>query len=236
MPKGVFRPVAKTCTCSGLPCLVIPRKTLMSPAVVSARNISPLGALRRIRGLVSPVAYRPTLKPSRRLGPRVFRAGHDRGTAYRGFGSIGLGKVSECNVADGSRLLETVIGKRRLAAGARWRFRGCCSVRRRLRGCWRGSAHGFDKGDQLPALLRGQSRPGRHSIFQSTFGDVPEDGAIRHTLQGSMSQRRHIACAFPGNSMAGCTVAGIAGFAGRLSRTPARHRDFSPLLRVAGAL
>ena len=93
MPKGVFRPVAKTCTCSGLPSLVIPRKTLMSPAVVSARNISPLGALRRIRGLVSPVAYRPTLKPSGALGHAFSGPRHNRRSAHRGFGSVRLGKV-----------------------------------------------------------------------------------------------------------------------------------------------
>ena len=63
MPKGVFSPVAKTCTCAGLPSLVIPRNTLMSPPLVSARKKSPLGAVRMMRGLFSPVAYCSTLNP-----------------------------------------------------------------------------------------------------------------------------------------------------------------------------
>ena len=39
--------------------LVIPRKILMSPALVSATKMSPLGAVRMIRGSSRPAAYCP---------------------------------------------------------------------------------------------------------------------------------------------------------------------------------
>src|ERR1700682_4727406 len=68
MPKGRFRRLAKTATCSGLPALVIPRKTLISPALLSARNTSPLGARRIRRGSSSPDAYSSTLKPGGTCG------------------------------------------------------------------------------------------------------------------------------------------------------------------------
>src|ERR1700733_13966564 len=92
MPKGVFRPVAKTCTSLGFPSGVMPRKILMSPAVVSARNISPLGALRRIRGLVSPVAYRPTVKPSGALGHAFSGRGTTVGPPTADFDAYGAGR------------------------------------------------------------------------------------------------------------------------------------------------
>src|ERR1700686_3391529 len=79
--NGMFKPVAKTFICSGLPSAVIPRKTLMSPALVSARNISPLGARRITRGLVNPVAYNSTLKPGGAFGQVVC----GRGTIFGPF-------------------------------------------------------------------------------------------------------------------------------------------------------
>ena len=68
MPKGSFRPVAKTAICSGLPGLVIPRKTLITPALLSATNMSPLGDLRISRGSSRPDAYSSTLKPGGTCG------------------------------------------------------------------------------------------------------------------------------------------------------------------------
>src|SRR6266550_9407079 len=68
MPKGRFRPPAKTAICSGLPALVIPRKTLITPALLSATNMSPLGALRISRGSSRPDAYSSTLKPGGTCG------------------------------------------------------------------------------------------------------------------------------------------------------------------------
>ena len=68
MPKGSFNPLAKSATCSGLPVLVIPRKTLMFPALVSATKKSPFGAVRIMRGYSRLPAYSSTLKPSGTFG------------------------------------------------------------------------------------------------------------------------------------------------------------------------
>src|SRR4029077_7162679 len=48
---------------SGLPSLVTPRKTLIWPLLLSARKMSPLGAVRINLGLSRPVAYCCTLNP-----------------------------------------------------------------------------------------------------------------------------------------------------------------------------
>ena len=56
MPNGWCSPSAKTETCFGLPSASTPRKTLILPVSLSARNRSPLGAKRISRGLSRPVA------------------------------------------------------------------------------------------------------------------------------------------------------------------------------------
>src|SRR6202011_5674488 len=94
MPNGVFRPVAKTCTCSGLPPAVIPRKTLMSPPLVSARKKSPLGAVRMIRGLFRPVAYCSTLKPLGASGHAFWGRATTLGPAVADCVAYGSGRSS----------------------------------------------------------------------------------------------------------------------------------------------
>src|SRR5256885_12299160 len=89
MPKGRFRSLAKTAVCSALPALVIPRKILISPAILSARNTSPLGALRISRGSCRPDAYTSTLKP-----------GGTCGHAFAGRGTI-FGTLPDEGVASG---------------------------------------------------------------------------------------------------------------------------------------
>src|SRR5215831_11948833 len=64
MPNGWFKPVAKVAMAWGLPSSVTPRNTLIRPARLSARNRSPLGAVRMRRGLSSPDAYSATLNPA----------------------------------------------------------------------------------------------------------------------------------------------------------------------------
>src|SRR5258708_34471815 len=54
--------------CLGLPSLVIPRKTLIWPLLLSARKKSPLGAVRINLGLSSPVAYCCTVNPAGAFG------------------------------------------------------------------------------------------------------------------------------------------------------------------------
>ena len=100
MPKGSFKPLAKTAICSGLPLLVIPRKTLTSPALVSATKMSPLGAVRMIRGLSSPVAYCSTLKPAGTLRPCAFRTRHHLGAIAGGSGREWSGKIFDCDLAN----------------------------------------------------------------------------------------------------------------------------------------
>ena len=93
MPNGSFRPLAKTAICSGLPLLVMPRNTLISPAWVSATKKSPFGAVRMIRGLSSPAAYCSTLKPCGNLRPCAFRTRHNLGTIARRRRRKGSGKI-----------------------------------------------------------------------------------------------------------------------------------------------
>src|SRR5258705_9355149 len=68
MPKGRFRPPAKTAICSSLPAPLIPRKTLIAPALLSTTNMSPLGARRINRGSSRPDAYCSTLNPGGTCG------------------------------------------------------------------------------------------------------------------------------------------------------------------------
>src|SRR6266550_1409714 len=97
MPKGRFRSVAKTAVCSALPASVIPRKILISPAILSARKMSPLGALRISRGSCRPEAYSSTLKP-----------GGTCGHAFAGRGTI-LGALPDEGVASGGGRSFTLI-------------------------------------------------------------------------------------------------------------------------------
>src|SRR5437588_11121147 len=97
MPKGRLRSLAKTAVCSALPALVIPRKILISLAVLSARNMSPLGALRISRGSCRPDAYSSTLKP-----------GGTCGHAFAGRGTT-LGTLPDEGVARGGGLSFNVI-------------------------------------------------------------------------------------------------------------------------------
>src|SRR5262249_48942216 len=71
MPKGAFRPVAKIEVLWALPSSVIPRNTLIWPGRLSARNRSPLGAVRMSLGLSSPEAYSATLNPAGACGQAV---------------------------------------------------------------------------------------------------------------------------------------------------------------------
>ena len=54
--------------CSGLPSLVSPRNTRMRPGSLSARKMSPFGAVRNVRGLSRPAAYISTLNPAGAAG------------------------------------------------------------------------------------------------------------------------------------------------------------------------
>src|SRR5205807_1247063 len=88
MPKGNFKSLTKVAICSGLPWVVRPRNTLMSP-VFSATKKSPLGAVRIKRGSLSPAAYCSTLKP-----------GGTRGHAFSGRATT-LGPLPAEGVARG---------------------------------------------------------------------------------------------------------------------------------------
>src|SRR4029077_18457784 len=68
MPNGRFNPSTKISLCSGLPSLLIPRKTRTSPVSLSATKKSPLGAVRISLGSFSPEAYKSTLNPSGTCG------------------------------------------------------------------------------------------------------------------------------------------------------------------------
>src|SRR5579872_2794733 len=68
MPYGRFSPSAKTDICSGFPSLLMPRNTRISPAPLSARKMSPFGAVLSNRGLFSPAAYNSTLNPFGAIG------------------------------------------------------------------------------------------------------------------------------------------------------------------------
>ncbi len=68
MPYGSLNPLANVATCCGLPSAVIPRKTLMSPASLSATKKSPLGAVTIKRGLFRPLAYSWTVNPGGAVG------------------------------------------------------------------------------------------------------------------------------------------------------------------------
>src|SRR2546427_12285335 len=97
MPKGNFRPEAKTAICSGLPALVIPRKILILPALLSATNMSPLGARRISRGSSRPDANSSTLNP-----------GGTCGQAFAGRGTT-LGPLPAEGVTNGRGISFTVI-------------------------------------------------------------------------------------------------------------------------------
>ena len=53
LPNGRLRPVANVSVFAAFPSLVIPRKTKMRPGSLSARKMSPFGAVRISRGLSS---------------------------------------------------------------------------------------------------------------------------------------------------------------------------------------
>src|SRR5207302_454050 len=80
--------LTRVAICSGLPWVVRPRNTLMSP-VFSATKKSPLGAVRIKRGSLSPAAYCSTLKP-----------GGTRGHAFSGRATT-LGPLPAEGVARG---------------------------------------------------------------------------------------------------------------------------------------
>src|SRR5437899_2565337 len=68
MPNGRFSPVAKTSLVAGLVAPSALRRTRMRPELVSTTKISPLGAVRIIRGPLSPLANSSTLKPAGTCG------------------------------------------------------------------------------------------------------------------------------------------------------------------------
>src|SRR5258708_3563367 len=92
MPNGCFNPVTKVAACSALPSLVTPRKTLISPALISAKKTSPLGAARNSRGSSRPVAYNSTLKPGRTLGIAPAGRGYGTGKLFADFVVKGAGR------------------------------------------------------------------------------------------------------------------------------------------------
>ena len=92
MPKGRFSPVAKVSVCSGFPSAVIPRKTSISPLLLSATKESPLGAVRINRGSFKPVAYSSTLNPGGTCGHAFSGRGTSLGLLPAEFVAKGAGK------------------------------------------------------------------------------------------------------------------------------------------------
>src|SRR6267143_295656 len=78
--------------CSGLPSLVIPRKTLILPLLLSARKKSPLGAVRINLGLSSPVAYCCTLNPAGAFGHASSGRAINRGPLFAESVAYGAGR------------------------------------------------------------------------------------------------------------------------------------------------
>ena len=214
MPYGLFNPLAKTADCSALPSEVVPRNTRMRPASLSARKISPFGAVRRKRGLSRPEAQSSTLKPSSATGHALSGSGYHLGAILRRLCRIRLRQIIHRNLADCARLL---VAKIRERCSRRCVFQlctaGCCS-----RGCGRSGRfsrrHCLHVTHRLPALLFRQKAPGWHSIVFVAFGDEPENFARSHTFQFSVNQRRHVSRPLQRSSMAGKAVPRVHGFAG----------------------
>ncbi len=212
MPKGVFRPVAKTCDLFRLTVLRHSAKNLDVAGSGFGQEHIAVGRSAKDPRIGKSRGIQADCEPFRRLGPRIFRPRHNGWASHRRLRGVRLREVLQRNVANSSRLLKAIIRERR------FRWRGIRNFgRHRCGGSGRAdrsrSAHRLDIGDQLPPLFLRQGRPRWHSIFQSAFGDVPEDGSIRYALQCSMGERWHIAHPFPGSPVAGGAVAGIAGFA-----------------------
>src|ERR1700730_1222419 len=77
---------------SGLPSLVIPRKTLIRPLLLSARKKSPLGAVRINLGLSSPVAYCCTVNPAGAFGHASCGRAINRGPRFADSVAYGAGR------------------------------------------------------------------------------------------------------------------------------------------------
>src|SRR5229473_3600181 len=85
MPNGRLNPVAKVDVCSALPSLPTPRKTLISPLLISAKKTSPFGAARNSRGSSKPAAYNSTLNPGSALGIASAGRGYGSGKPFADF-------------------------------------------------------------------------------------------------------------------------------------------------------
>src|ERR1035438_9562590 len=92
MPYGAFKPVAKISVCFGFPSPVIPRNILMSPAWLSAKKTSPLGAVEILRGSLRPVANNSTLNPAGACGQAFFGRATMRGQLSAELVAYGAGR------------------------------------------------------------------------------------------------------------------------------------------------
>src|ERR1019366_8450766 len=122
MPYGAFKPVAKILVCFGFPSPVIPRNILMSPAWLSAKKTSPLGAVEILRGSSRPVANNSTLNPAGACGQASCGRSTTRGQLSAELVAYGAGRslaVILC-IAPGFSERKSVNGG--LGGGADWGF------------------------------------------------------------------------------------------------------------------
>src|SRR5271170_3381424 len=91
MPYGRFNPVTNVSVVTGFPSAVMPRNTFRSPPELSAMKISPLGAVKILRGSLKPLANNSTLKPGGATGQAFFGRSISLGPLVADLVAIGLG-------------------------------------------------------------------------------------------------------------------------------------------------
>ena len=89
---------------------------MIFPGELSARKMSPLGAIRIRRGFSKPVANCSTLKPGRVCGHHPVRSRRNRSGVVRGLGGIRLRQVGYGDLAANAGMFLGVVGKRVLAS------------------------------------------------------------------------------------------------------------------------